>query len=58
VVVFLDHGGVHDTCAKQRLERSGLRLQAVLTLQTISEVLENAGRISAKQAKELSHSEQ
>ena len=58
VVVFLDHGGVHDTRAKQRLARNGLRLKAVLTLQTISEVLKTAGRISAKQAKELCHSDQ
>ena len=57
VVVFLDHGGVHDTRAKQRLERNGLRLQAVLTLETISEVLETAERISAKQAQELRYSE-
>lgn len=57
VVVFLDHGGVHDTRAKQRLECNGLRLQAVLTLETISEVLETAGRISSKQAQALRHSD-
>jgi uridine monophosphate synthetase len=58
VVVFLDHGGVHDTRARQRLESNGLRLQAVLTLDTISEVLETAGRISAQQAQVLRHSGQ
>ena len=57
VVVFLDHGGAHDTRAKERLESQGLRLQAVLTLETIREVLEAEGRISANQAQELRHSE-
>ena len=53
VVVFLDHGGRHDTQAKQRLADAGLNLQAVLTLDSISEVLEEAGRISSSQAEAL-----
>ena len=53
VVVFLDHGGRHDTQAKQRLADAGLTLQAVLTLDSISEVLEEAGRISSSQAEAL-----
>ena len=53
VVVFLDHGGLQDTRAKERLNDKGLNLQAVLSLETISEVLEEAKRISASQAKEL-----
>ena len=53
VVVFLDHGGLQDTRAKERLNDKGLNLQAVLSLETISEVLEEAKRISASQAEEL-----
>ena len=53
VVVFLDHGGLQDTRAKERLNAKGLNIQAVLSLETISEVLEEAERISASQAKEL-----
>ena len=53
VVVFLDHGGRHDPRAKQRLTQQGLRLHAVLTLETIRDILEDAGRITAEQAREL-----
>jgi uridine monophosphate synthetase len=53
VVVFLDHGGRHDPRAKQRLQSEGLRLHAVLTLETISTVLVETGRISTSQAQEL-----
>ena len=53
VVVFLDHGGRHDTRAKQRLAEAGLQLQAVLTLESIGDVLEEAGRISGSQAEAL-----
>ena len=53
VVVFLDHGGLQDTRAKERLNDKGLNIQAVLSLETISEVLEEAKRISASQAEEL-----
>ena len=53
VVVFLDHGGLQDTRAKERLNARGLNIQAVLSLETISGVLEEAERISASQAKEL-----
>ena len=56
VVVFLDHGGLQDTRAKERLNAKGLNLQAVLSLETISEVLEQAERISASQAEELRNS--
>jgi len=53
VVVFLDHGGRHDTRAKQRLADAGLTVQAVLTLESIGDVLEEAGRISSSQAEAL-----
>ena len=53
VVVFLDHGGLQDTRAKERLNDKGLNIQAVLSLETISEVLEGAKRISASQAEDL-----
>jgi uridine monophosphate synthetase len=53
VVVFLDHGGLQDTRAKERLNDKGLNLQAVLSLETISEVLVEAKRISASQAEAL-----
>ena len=53
VVVFLDHGGRQDTSAKERLNARGLRIQSVLSLETISDVLEEAERISADQAKAL-----
>jgi uridine monophosphate synthetase len=53
VVVFLDHGGQQDTRAKKRLNTRGLRIQSVLSLETISDVLEEAERISADQAKVL-----
>jgi uridine monophosphate synthetase len=53
VVVFLDHGGQQDTRAKERLNARGLRIQSVLSLETISDVLEEAERISADQAKAL-----
>jgi uridine monophosphate synthetase len=53
VVVFLDHGGCHDTRAKERLADAGLRLHAVLNLESISDVLEAAGRISASQSEAL-----
>ena len=54
VVVFLDHGGRHDTRAKQRLADAGIALHAVLTLDQIADILKAAGRISADQADELS----
>ena len=53
VVVFLDHGGLQDTRAKERLNAKGLNIQAVLSLETIGDVLEEAERISADQAKAL-----
>lgn len=53
VVVFLDHGGCHDLRAKERLADAGLRLHAVLNLESISDVLEAAGRISASQSEAL-----
>ena len=57
VVVFLDHGGRNDERAKQRLQNEGLQLHAVLTLETISEVLETAGRISTEEAQALRQAE-
>ena len=53
VVVFLDHGGLQDTRAQERFNAKGLNIQAVLSLETISDVLEEAERISASQAEEL-----
>ena len=58
VVVFLDHGGIHDLRAKQRLQSHGVMLQAVLTLDTISHVLEASDRISPHQAQALRHTDQ
>ena len=57
VVVFLDHGGSQNPRAKQRLQRQGLNLHAVLTLEVISEVLEAAGRISRQEAHTLRQAE-
>ena len=53
VVVFLDHGGRHDPRAKKRLRDHGLRFHSVMNIEQITDVLEEAGRISADQAHEL-----
>jgi uridine monophosphate synthetase len=46
VVVFIDHGGA----AAQRLADAGYRTRAVLTIEQITVVLREAGRLSAEQA--------
>jgi uridine monophosphate synthetase len=46
VVVFIDHGGA----AVQRLADAGYRTRAVLTIEQITVVLREAGRLSAEQA--------
>ena len=53
VVVFLDHGGRHDTRAKQRLAKAGIALHAVLTLDEIADILLGAQRITDTQAQDL-----
>lgn len=53
VVVFLDHGGRHDTRAKERLAKAGIALHAVLTLDQIADILLAAQRITDGQAQEL-----
>jgi len=53
VVVFLDHGGRQDPRAKDRLAKQGLRFHSVLNFEQITDVLEEAGRISAEQARDL-----
>ena len=55
VVVFIDHGAPpegpdHHPCGRERLERAGYRLHAVLTIDRITRVLLAAGRLSADQA--------
>jgi uridine monophosphate synthetase len=55
VVVFIDHGGDADPRARQRLSDQGYRLHAVLGIERITRVLENAGRLSAAQAASLGH---
>ena len=53
VVVFLDHGGHHDTRAKQRLNEAGISLHSVLTLDEIAKILLETERITTGQAREL-----
>ena len=53
VVVFLDHGGRHDTRAKERLTDAGIALHAVLTLDEIADILLASERITADQAQDL-----
>jgi len=55
VVVFIDHGGEQDPRARQRLAGQGLQLHAVLTIEQITDILEEAGRINAARAAELRH---
>ena len=53
VVVFLDHGGRQDPRAKDRLAKQGLRFHSILNFEQITDVLEEAGRINAEQARDL-----
>ncbi len=53
VVVFIDHGGIADSSARQRLARGGYRCHAVLDIARITEVLLAAGRLSEAQAATL-----
>jgi uridine monophosphate synthetase len=50
VVVFIDHGGRKDRQARERLESQGYRLHAVLDIERITQVLLQAGRLTAEQA--------
>ena len=50
VVVFIDHGGRKDRKARERLEKQGYRVHAVLDIERITQVLLQAGRLSAEQA--------
>jgi uridine monophosphate synthetase len=50
VVVFIDHGGRKDRKARERLESQGYRVHAVLDIERITQVLLQAGRLTAEQA--------
>ncbi|MEB3157396.1 MAG: bifunctional orotidine-5'-phosphate decarboxylase/orotate phosphoribosyltransferase [Cyanobacteriota bacterium] len=54
VVVFIDHGATADHDGRGRLEAAGYRLHPVLHIDRITEVLLQAGRLSAAQAASLS----
>ena len=53
VIVFLDHGGDHDRHAKERLAAAGYTVHAVLDITRITQVLHQAGRLSADQVATL-----
>ena len=53
VVVFIDHGGDHDRHAKERLSEAGYRCHAVLSIDQITNVLHQAGRLNDEQAASL-----
>jgi uridine monophosphate synthetase len=57
VVVFIDHGTTADHDGRGRLQAAGYRLHAVLPIARITEVLLQAGRLSAAQAASLSQVE-
>jgi uridine monophosphate synthetase len=50
VVVFIDHGGRKDRKARERVESQGYRVHAVLDIERITQVLLQAGRLTAEQA--------
>jgi uridine monophosphate synthetase len=50
VVVFIDHGGRKNRKARERLESQGYRVHAVLDIERITQVLLQAGRLTAEQA--------
>jgi uridine monophosphate synthetase len=50
VVVFIDHGGRKDRKARERLESQGYQVHAVLDIERITQVLLQAGRLTAEQA--------
>ena len=56
VVVFIDHGGDHDRHAKERLSEAGYRCHAVLSIDQITNVLHQAGRLNDAQAATLNAS--
>ena len=56
VVVFLDHGGDHHRQSKERLAVAGYRFHAVVTIEQITAVLLEAGRLSEAQAATLQSS--
>ena len=56
VVVFIDHGGDHDRHAKERLSKAGYRCHAVLSIDQITGVLHQAGRLNDAQAATLNAS--
>lgn len=56
VVVFIDHGGDHDRHAKERLSEAGYRCHAVLSIDQITYVLHQAGRLNDDQAATLNAS--
>ncbi len=56
VVVFIDHGGDHDRHANERLSKAGYRCHAVLSIDQITGVLHQAGRLNDAQAATLNAS--
>ena len=50
VVVFIDHGAAGGHNGRERLQAAGYQLHAVLNITRITEVLVQAGRLSATQA--------
>ena len=57
VVVFIDHGAAGSHNGRSRLQAAGYRLHAVLPIERITEVLLQAGRLSAEQAASLGKAE-
>ena len=53
VVVFIDHGAAGSHNGRSRLQAAGYHLHAVLPIERITEVLLQAGRLSAEQAASL-----
>ena len=57
VVVFIDHGAAGGHNGRSRLQAAGYHLHAVLPIERITEVLLQAGRLSAAQAASLGKAE-
>jgi uridine monophosphate synthetase len=57
VVVFIDHGAAGSHNGRSRLQAAGYHLHAVLPIERITEVLLQAGRLSAEQAASLGKAE-
>ncbi|QPN59944.1 bifunctional orotidine-5'-phosphate decarboxylase/orotate phosphoribosyltransferase [Synechococcus sp. CBW1002] len=55
VVVFIDHGGVADSSARERLDAAGVRCHAVLDIDRITAALRAVGRIGETELAVLEH---